>query len=126
MTKYELMVIAAAAAAFVLINIIMWSIIIAKEKKSRKNNAPAQPAMPYNAIPAMTQSVPQSVTQTRRPVQQTVTQTRPVPQTATQTRTVAFNTRAIPTEPPQRPRVKRSDFILLDDIVIVHTDERIE
>ncbi len=25
----------------------------------------------------------------------------------------------------QRPRVKRSDFILLDDIVIVHTDERI-
>lgn len=112
MTKYELMVIAAAAAAFVLINIIMWSIIIAKEKKSRKNNAPAQPAMPYNAIPAMTQSVPQSVTQTR-----------PVPQTATQTR---FNTRANPTEPPQRPRVKRSDFILLDDIVIVHTDERIE
>lgn len=105
MTKYELMVIAAAAAAFVLINIIMWSIIIAKEKKSRKNNAPAQPAMPYNAIPAMTQSVPQSVTQTR---------------------TVAFNTRANPTEPPQRPRVKRSDFILLDDIVIVHTDERIE
>ncbi|MBQ4534790.1 MAG: hypothetical protein IJA18_06270 [Ruminococcus sp.] len=116
MTKYELMVIAAAAAAFVLINIIMWSIIIAKEKKSRKNNAPAQPAMPYNAIPAMTQAVPQSVTQTRRPVQQTVTQTR----------TVAFNTRANPTEPPQRPRVKRSDFILLDDIVIVHTDERIE
>ena len=115
MTKYELMVIAAAAAAFVLINIIMWSIIIAKEKKSRKNDAPAQPAMPYNAIPAMTQSVPQSVTQTR-----------PVPQTATQTRTVAFNTRANPTEPPQRPRVKRSDFILLDDIVIVHTDERIE
>lgn len=123
MTKYELMVIAAAAAAFVLINIIMWSIIIAKEKKSRKNNAPAQPAMPYNAIPAMTQAVPQSVTQTRRPVQQTVTQTRPVPQTVTQTR---FNTRANPTEPPQRPRVKRSDFILLDDIVIVHTDERIE
>ena len=125
MTKYELMVIAAAAAAFVLINIIMWSIIIAKEKKSRKNDAPAQPAMPYNAIPAMTQSVPQSVTQTR-PVPQTATQTRPVPQTATQTRTVAFNTRANPTEPPQRPRVKRSDFILLDDIVIVHTDERIE
>lgn len=123
MTKYELMVIAAAAAAFVLINIIMWSIIIAKEKKSRKNNAPAQPAMPYNTIPAMTQAVPQSVTQTRRPVQQTVTQTRPVPQTATQTR---FNTRANPTEPTQRPRVKRSDFILLDDIVIVHTDERIE
>lgn len=115
MTKYELMVIAAAAAAFVLINIIMWSIIIAKEKKSRKNNAPAQPAMPYNTIPAMTQAVPQSVTQTR-----------PVPQTATQTRTVAFNTRANPTETPQRPRVKRSDFILLDDIVIVHTDERIE
>ncbi|MBR6622349.1 MAG: hypothetical protein IKK91_00385 [Ruminococcus sp.] len=105
MTKYELMVIAAAAAAFVLINIIMWSIIIAKEKKSRKNNAPAQPAMPYYGMPAMTQAVPQSVTQTR---------------------TAVFNTRANPTEPPQRPRVKRSDFILLDDIVIVHTDERIE
>lgn len=26
---------------------------------------------------------------------------------------------------PERPHVKRSDFILLDDIVIVHTDERI-
>lgn len=121
MTKYELMVIAAAAAAFIMINIIMWSIIIAKEKKSRQKNAPAQSAMPYNTMPAMTQAAPQSATQAR-----------PMAQTASQTRTVspsaALSTREFPTEPTvqQRPRVKRSDFILLDDIVIVHTDERIE
>jgi len=40
MTKYEIMVIAAAALVFVLINIITWTIIAHKERRSGK--APAQ------------------------------------------------------------------------------------
>ncbi len=100
MTKYELMVIAAAAAAFVLINIIMWSIIIAKERRSRRKNA--QTAM--TAIPAS--------------VAEQIPQINPA---------ADFHAQELTPEPPvqQRPRVKRSDFVLLDDIVIVHTDERI-
>jgi hypothetical protein len=40
MTRDELLVIAAAAAAFVIINIIMWSIIAAKERKAKGIAAP--------------------------------------------------------------------------------------
>ena len=91
MTKYELMVIAAAAAAFVLINIIMWSIIIFRERKAREKNAQNQTeAIVRNTAPTV--EIP------------------------------AVN----PQPTVRRPRVKRSDFIVIDDIVIVHTDERIE
>ena len=92
------MVIAAAAAAFVLINIIMWSIIIIREKKSREKNAQPLPAMPVqNVIPAA--APPSGI------------MTSPAPATA---------------PVPQKPRVKHNGFVLLDDIVITHTDDRID
>ena len=82
-------------------------------------------------MPAMTQMPPMAA---QAAPASTMTRTRPVPQmpqSTAQTRTVSpaagFRTQEFPPEPitQQRPRVKRSDFILLDDIVIVHTDERI-
>ena len=39
MTTGEILVIAAAAAVFIIINIIMWSIIAKKERKTKKNGA---------------------------------------------------------------------------------------
>lgn len=102
MTKYELMVIAAAAAAFVVINIIMWSIIAAKEKKAKRNEE---------------QSAPQ-------PEQPDLGINTPAP--ATMKREKIMPEQAVPTIKPETVRhEKRSDFVLLDDIVITHTDERI-
>ncbi len=100
MTKYELMVIAAAAAAFVLINIIMWSIIIVRENKSREKNAQTQPAVP-----------PQNVVPAAAPASGIMTS--PAPASA-------------PSPVPQKPRVKHNGLVLIDDIVITHTDERID
>lgn len=94
MTKYEIMVIAAAAAVFVVINIVMWSIIAAKEKKVRRKEVQRQ-RITEEPIPA---SSPVPVTETAEISPQPV---------------------------KERPHIKRSDFILIDDIVIVHTDERI-
>lgn len=105
MTKYELMVIAAAAAAFVLINIIMWSIIIIRENKAREKNTQPQPLSavpPQNVVPATAQAFTSTVP---------VTSPAPVP---------------VPTPTPQKPRVKHNGFVLLDDIVITHTDDRID
>lgn len=100
MTKYEIMVIAAAAAAFVVINIIMWSIIAAKEKKARRRELQQQKNPEITVAP--------------------IPEPSPVP-----VNTYA-ETEEVPLQPAkERPRVKRSDFILIDDIVIVHTDERI-
>lgn len=108
MTKYELMVIAVAAAAFVLINIIMWSIIIIRENKAREKNAQPLPAMPVqNVIPAAAQAFTSTV-----PV------TSPVP--------VPVSAPAPTTPTPQKPRVKHNGLVLLDDIVITHTDDRID
>jgi len=98
MTKYELMVIAAAAAAFVIINIIMWSIIAAKEKRSCRKEMQQKQS---------TDTLPET---TPAPVNA-------FPETAQEQRS--------PQPVKERPRVKRSDFVLIDDIVIVHTDERI-
>lgn len=109
MTKYELMVIAAAAAAFVLINIIMWSIIIIRENKAREKNTQPQPLSavpPQNAVPAAAQAFTSTVP---------VTSPAPVPVSA-----------PAPTPTPQKPRVKHNGLVLLDDIVITHTDDRID
>lgn len=95
MTKYELMVIAAAAAAFVIINILMWSIIAAKNKKTRKA------ASPETAVQEITPAV------------------------NIESKTVSRDTAAPVLKQNEQHREKRSDFILLDDIVITHTNERI-
>lgn len=95
MTKYEIMVIAAAAAAFVVINIIMWSIIAAKEKKAR-----------------------------RRELQQQKNPEISAPSVQEKTALPAEEIKKAPSQPVrERHRVK--DFIIIDDIVITHTDERI-
>lgn len=44
MSTGEILVIAAAAVVFILINIIMWSIIIAKERKSAPKSAKTEAA----------------------------------------------------------------------------------
>lgn len=116
MTKYEIMVIAAAVAAFILINIIMWSIIGIREKIARKKNAKLQTAIGLqNAAPAAAPPV------------QPMSQAAPMYQIPQMTQT-SEATQEFPAVQPvsRRPRVKRSDFILLDDVVLVHTDERIE
>lgn len=100
MTKYELMVIAAAAAAFVIINIIMWSIIAAKEKKAKRKAEQSAPQPEPSDLGINT----------------------PVPMKGEK----IMPEQAVPTIKPETVRrEKRSDFILLDDIVITHTDERI-
>ncbi len=38
-TKYEILIISAAAVVFIIANIIMWKIIIKKERKARENAA---------------------------------------------------------------------------------------
>ena len=40
MTKGEILIISAAAVVFIIANIIMWKIIIKKERKARENTAP--------------------------------------------------------------------------------------
>lgn len=77
MTIGEILVIAAAVAVFVLINIIMWSVIAAKNRKSARTAASPPSAMADAAV-----------------------------------RTAL-------------PEVSSEDFRLLENIVIVHTDERI-
>lgn len=108
MTKYEIMVIAAAAAAFVIINIIMWSIIATKEKRARRRNMQQESTAPYQEAPRFPASVPENSV--------------PEPP-AQQSAPAAVSRQSQPVQ--QKPRVKRSDFVILDDIVIVHTDERI-
>lgn len=102
MTKYELMVIAAAAAAFVVINIIMWSIIAAKGKKARRREM--QQKQSTDALPVSSPASANAFTETAQEQRQTSPPQQPV---------------------KERPHEKRSDFVLIDDIVIVHTDERI-
>lgn len=112
MTKYEIMVIAAAAAAFVIINIIMWSIIAAKEKRARRRNMQQKSTAPYQEAPRFPAAAPENSV--------------PEPsakQPAQQSAPAAVSRQNQPVQ--QKPRVKRSDFVILDDIVIVHTDERI-
>lgn len=77
MTLGEILVIAAAAAVFILINLIMWSIIAAKNRKQSGRKASPQPEMA--AVPVRTIS----------------------------------------------PELSNTDFRILENIVIVHTDERI-
>lgn len=113
MTKYEIMVIAAAAAAFVIINIIMWSIIAAKEKRARRRNMQQKSTAPYQEAPRFPAAAPENIV-SEPPAKQ------PAQQSAA---LAAVSRQNQPVQP--KPRVKRSDFIILDDIVIVHTDERI-
>ncbi len=95
MTKYEIIVIAAAAAAFVVINIIMWSIIAAKEKSAQKKKLRQQKNQEISA-----------------------------PSVQEKTALPAEEIKKAPSQPVrERHRVK--DFIIIDDIVITHTDERI-
>ena len=77
MTIGEILVIAAAAAVFILINLIMWSIIAAKNRKQSGKKASPQPEM-----------------------------------AAAPVRTIS-------------PEVSSADFRILENIVIVHTDETI-
>lgn len=77
MTLGEILVIAAAVAVFILINIIMWSIIAAKNRKQSGKKASPQPEMAAAPVRIATQEV------------------------------------------------SNADFRLLENIVIVHTDERI-
>lgn len=117
MTKYELMVIAAAAAAFVLINIIMWSIIAAKEKKAKRKAEQSVPQPQPPQPPLQPQPQPeQPVFRSNKPD--------PVPMKREQS--MPPEQRAVPVVKQQTVRrEKRSDFVLLDDIVITHTEERI-
>lgn len=93
MTRDELMVIAAAAAVFIVINIIMWT-IIAKIEKRKKTKEQTSPAVKTAESKAPTASLAEP-----KPIKTTVK------------------------NPMQIPREPRSDFVLIDDIVITHTDE---
>ncbi|GEM_PF-1768424 len=105
MTREELMVIAAAAAVFVLINIIMWT-IIAKIEKRRKNKERKAAVDKKTSIPEASA------------FKQKVSGTTDGGSSAVQTETSANvkKTSKVSKEP-------RKDFILIDDIVITHTDE---
>ena len=87
------MVIAAAAAVFIVINIIMWT-IIAKIEKREKTKEQTSPAVKTAEPKAPTAAL-------------------------TEQKTVKTAVK----EPMPIPREPRSDFVLIDDIVITHTDE---
>ena len=93
MTKEELMVIAAAATIFIVINIIMWT-IIAKTEKRKKTKKQTSPAVQTAETKAPTAALTE-----QQPIKTTVK------------------------KPMQIPREPRIDFVLIDDIVITHTDE---
>lgn len=93
MTREELMVIAAAAAVFIVINIIMWT-IIAKIEKREKTKEQTSSAVKTAEIKAPTAALAEP-----NSIKTTVK------------------------KPMQIPREPRSDFVLIDDIVIIHTDE---
>ena len=84
-TAEEWFVIAAAAVIFVLINIIMWSIIAAKERRNKQTDI-------YEEVNSKTVRAGQSV-----PAVQDI-------------------------DPPKRTK----HFHIRENIVIVHTDERIQ
>ena len=102
-TANEWLVVIVAAAAFVLINIMMWTIIAARHRHSADNYT-EQPAPVYpeeGTVYIQNDEIikPQKIS--RKPVQ-------PEPE------------RQAPAE-----RKKRDDFRLVDNIVIVHTNERL-
>ncbi|MCM1006587.1 MAG: hypothetical protein NC485_01445 [Ruminococcus flavefaciens] len=93
MTREELMVIAAAMAVFIVINIIMWTIIAKIEKRQKTKKQTS------SAVKAAETKVPTAALTEQTPIKTTVK------------------------KPMQIPREPRSDFVLIDDIVITHTDE---
>lgn len=117
MEKEELLVIAAAAVAFVIINIIMWTFIAVKEKRAKRKS---------EAI--VSQSIPQSV---RTP--HTVSEQ--IQKSTSERGSVSDSVRFSAAEPPLNnsssansspaftERKKRSDFVIVDNIVMIHTDE---
>ncbi len=113
MSNAEIKVIAAAAVAFVIINIFMWTIIAFKEKKERKNqqNAfAAPPAQPFGNTVPQPQRAPQSHTAPASAMDDSPTELLGTDNNIQ----------------PQHPRQIRSDFKIIDNIIMIHTDEVIE
>lgn len=107
MEKEELLVIAAAAAAFVIINIIMWTFIAVKEKRAKRKNE----AIVSQGIPQA-----QSVSDKRQKSVSDYTvfsaAEPPMNKPASANQTIAFT-----------ERKKCSGFVIVDNIVMIHTDE---
>ena len=100
------MVIIIAAAAFVLLNIILWTIIASKHRRSAET--PQDQQLPIN------------------PEDGTIFVQQPLEEDH-KSRKASRRSAPQPESPDafQRERVMREDFRLIDNIIVVHTSERL-
>jgi uncharacterized membrane-anchored protein len=103
-TANEWLVIIIAAAAFILLNIVIWTLVAAKHRRA--------------AGPPQEQAAPEALSGGTVPVQ---------PEDTRKSRKTASKAAAQPDTPlpVRRERKMREDFRLIDNIIIVHTNERL-
>lgn len=106
MTANEWMVIIIAAAAFVLLNIIIWTFIASKHRRSAEPTQEQPIPIDPEAGAIYSQQPPEEERKPRKVSRKAAEQ----PEYS---------------EPVQHERKMREDFRLIDNIIIVHTDERL-
>lgn len=106
MTREEWLVIAAAAAAFAIINIIMWTVIVIKNKRE-KHRAAITPDISSALLKASEELKAE-------------------PAKALKSGTSEETTPKVKTTAEAPPLHRRKDFTVLTDIIMINTDEIID